>query len=148
LDKEHGWTFLFLPSAPKALCKQIGLLFKEWIVSALMTPMEKIDQNETLLLESFDREALERASAGLLWEELQVGEYHVWLRGGRRYEMNWAYGFQCQPRDRAHGPLRGSIFEQESSKVIGDFDVVKALALEAVRIDGLKVLLNVNSNRP
>ncbi len=107
-------------------------------MEALINQTDNFNENEMFLLESFDRDVFERASVGLLWEELQVGEHHIWLRGGLHYERNWAYGFQHQPRNRRHGSLKGPIFEQAPSEPIGDFDVVKALALEAVRADSLK----------
>lgn len=99
--------------------------------------MGQLGEVETLSLESFDRDAFERDSADLLWKELQVGEYHIWLRGGLHYEVNWQYGFQHQPRDQPHGPMKGPIFEQPPPQLPFDFDLVKALALEAVRADGL-----------
>jgi hypothetical protein len=113
----------------------------------MKTLMGEFDGGETFSLESFDRDAFERDSAGLLWKELQVGEYHIWLRGGLHYEVNWEYGFQHQPRNRPHGPLKGPIFKQSPPKPVGDFDVVKALALEAVRVDGQRTRSIVNSNR-
>jgi hypothetical protein len=111
------------------------------------TRMDEFDEGGTFSLESFDLDAFERASAGLYWEELQVGEYHIWLRGGLRYEMNWEYGFQHQPPDRPHGPLKGPLFERSPSKPIGDFDIVKAIALEVVRLDSLETPSKINSNR-
>ena len=113
----------------------------------MKTLMGEFDGGEMLSLESFDRDAFERDSAGLLWEELQVGEYHIWLRGGLHYAINWEYGFQHQPRDRPHGPLRGPIFKQSLPKLVGDFDAVKASALEAVRVDGQRTRFSTNSNR-
>ncbi len=111
------------------------------------TRIGEFDEGQTFSLESFDRDAFERASDGLQWEELQIGEHHIWLRGGLRYEMNWSYGFQHQPRDRPHGPLKGPLFEQSTSKPIGDFDMVKAIALEVVRLDSLETPSQINSNR-
>ena len=105
----------------------------------MKTQMGKFNEGELGSPGSLDRDAFQRDSAGSLWEEMQVGEYHIWLRGGSHAQTSWEYGFQHQPQDRPHGPLMGPIFEESPPQLPFDFYVVKAMALEAVRADGLKI---------
>jgi hypothetical protein len=90
---------------------------------------------EIVPLEAVHLNNLEDDSPNLLWEELRVGEYRIWLRGGLHYEMNWQYGFQHQPSDRAHGPFIGPVFEDAPPEP-NDFDAAKTLAIQMVLLDG------------
>ena len=87
-------------------------------------------------LEAVHLKNLEQDSPDLLWEELHIGEYRIWLRGGLHCEMNWQYGFQHQPQDRAHGPLTGPVFEDLPPDLPNDFDAARRLAIEMVLLDG------------
>lgn len=84
---------------------------------------------------------------GYLLLELNVGEYHLWLRSGSQLELwlrsgsqletDWAYGFQYQPRSQPHGLYRGPLFEETTALRFGNFNRVMLLALEAIRGEGL-----------
>lgn len=74
---------------------------------------------------------------GYLSLELNVGEYHLWLRSGSQLETDWAYGFQYQPRSQPHGLYRGPLFEETTALRFGNFNRVMLLALEAIRGEGL-----------
>jgi hypothetical protein len=90
---------------------------------------------EIVPLEAVDLNRLEDES-NLFCEELRVGEYRIWLRGGLHYEMNWQYGFQHQPQDRELGPLTGPLFEEAPPDLPNDFDAAKKLAIQMVLLDG------------
>ena len=91
---------------------------------------------EIMPLKAINLSTLEQESSGLIWEEFHIGEYRIWLRGGLHYEMNWQYGFQHQPRDRARGPLTGPVFEDSPPDLPNDFDAAKLLAVQMVLLDG------------
>jgi hypothetical protein len=92
-------------------------------------------------------ESLETNSPDLLWEEFHIGEYRIWLRGGLHYEMNWQYGFQHQPQDRAYGPLTGPVFEDAPPDLPNDFDAAKMLAIQMVLLDGQDPTLGEHPHR-
>ena len=88
-----------------------------------------------------------RDAAGLLWQELDLDGYHIWLRSGIHYDR-WEFGFQYRPRRGPHGPMVGPIFLGQPPKLPGDFDVVKDMALEAVRVDRLQRRTKRNATGP
>jgi hypothetical protein len=102
---------------------------------------------EIVPLEAIQLNIFEPESSELLWEELRVGEYRVWLRGGLHYEMNWQYGFQHQPEDRTHGPLTGPVFEDSPPDLPNDFDAAKTLAIQMVLLDGQDPNLGEHTHR-
>lgn len=88
-----------------------------------------------------------RDSTGLLWQELDVGEYHIWLRSGIHYNR-WEFGFQYRPQHGPQGPMIGPIFLGQPPKLPGDFDTVKDMALEAIRVDRLRRRAKLNATWP
>jgi hypothetical protein len=88
---------------------------------------------DTVVLESSDLDP-----DGCFWKVLDIGDYRVWLQSGSHYEVGWEYGFQYRPRVGSHGPMKGPIFDQRPAELLGGFDAVMALALEAIRTDHIK----------